>query len=414
MLKRKNINNFYLSFLILVFFSLFLSPSSKFVYFEWNNIFSVNKIFFNFYIYLSIFFLPYSFLDKFDDYFEKKLKIIFYILIFYSFFQIIPDIIKTSKYTSIFGNPYFGPMFFVPIYLLWGTQLNAIYWFNRISLISIKIGLFLIPISIIFSIPLPTTAFLPSYYLLSIFDYVNTKKKLLIILGIIAGLICFYLSGYRSGVTMIILSILIFFTNRLNNKKFNKFVLYIFFIIPVLIFLNQISNNQNIFSVIANLFSTDTLWSVDTRSFMTKEVILDLNSNNKILFGKGSLGTYYSNFFDNMQHYLPYKFQGEQSLRYQIEIGFLHYLVKAGLFYIFLIFLITFMISVKCLSHSKNNLLRYLSLYIGVYFMFSIIENPPIFNLKHISMWIILAICGSKIFINLDDSKIKTLILEKN
>ena len=40
------------------------------------------------------------------------------------------------------------------------------------------------------------------------------------------------------------------------------------------------------FSIIANLFSTDTLWSIDTRSFMTKEVILDLNSNNKILFGK--------------------------------------------------------------------------------------------------------------------------------
>ena len=104
--------------------------------------------------------------------------------------------------------------------------LNAIYWFNKISLISIQIGLFLIPISIILSIPLPTTAFF-SYYLLSIFDYVN-KKKILIISGIIAGLICFYLSGYRSGVVMIILSILIFFINRLNNKKLNKFY-YIFF-----------------------------------------------------------------------------------------------------------------------------------------------------------------------------------------
>ena len=148
----------------------------------------------------------------------------------------------------------------------------------------------------------------------------------------------------------------------MNNKKLNKFLLYIFFIIPVLIFINQISNKESMFSIIANLFSTDTLWSIDTRSFMTKEVILDLNSNNKILFGKGSLGTYYSNFFDNMQHYLPYKFQGNQSLRFQIEIGFLHYLVKGGLFYIFLIFLITFTISVKCLNHSKNNLLRYLSL----------------------------------------------------
>ena len=46
--------------------------------------------------------------------------------------------------------------------------------------------------------------------------------------------------------------------------------------------------------------------------------------------------------------------------------------------------------------------------------MFSAIENAPIFNSRHISMWIIMAICSSKIFIALDDNEIKKLINNKN
>jgi len=45
--------------------------------------------------------------------------------------------------------------------------------------------------------------------------------------------------------------------------------------------------------------------------------------------------------------------------------------------------------------------------------MFSAIENPPLYNFKHISMWIIMAICASKFFLNLKNSEIKELITYK-
>ena len=209
MLKKKN-TNFHLSFLILFIFTLLLSPSGRLLYFEFKES-SFLKLLFNSYIYITLFFLPFTYFKSIDQYFEKKIRIIFYLIIFYSFLKIISSMDQLSMYISIFGNLHFGPIFFVPLFLLWGTQVNSIYWFNKISLLSIKIGILLTPICLIFSIPLPISAFLPTYYILSGFNYVPIKDKIWIILGIIVSFYCFIESGYRSGIVMLSLSFLIFF-----------------------------------------------------------------------------------------------------------------------------------------------------------------------------------------------------------
>lgn len=410
MLKKKH-TNFYLSFLILFIFSLLLSPSGKLLYFKFEPS-SLLKLFFNSYIYITLFFLPFIYFKSIDQFLEKKIKIIFYLIIFYSFLKIVSNMNQLSMYISIFGNPHFGPIFFVPLFLLWGTQVNSIYWFNKISLLSIKIAIILTPLCSFFSIPLPISAFLPTYYILSGFNYVSIKDKIWIILGIIFSFYCFFETNYRSGIVMLLLSLLIFFINIISTKRLNKIIIILLFLAPLLIFYNQFYGEDSIFAIVGNYFTPDSIWAVDTRTIIAKDLIFDLLENQKLLFGKGPLGTYYNEYFDTIQNFNMF-FVGDQALRSTSEIGLLHYMIKGGLFYVFLIFIFSLLVSWNANKSSKNNYIKYLALYIAVYFMFSAIENPPIYNFKHVSMWIIIAICASKLFLNLKNSEIKELISNK-
>jgi hypothetical protein len=318
---------------------------------------------------------------------------------------------QLSMYISIFGNPHFGPIFFVPLFLLWGTQVNSIYWFNNISLLSIKIGIILTPLCLFFSIPLPISSFLPADYILAGFNYVPIKDKIWIILGIIVSFYCFFESGYRSGIIMLSLSLLIFFIIIINIKRLNKIIIILLFLVPFLIFYNQFYGEDSIFKIVGNYFTPDSIWAIDTRTIIAKDLIFDLTENQKLLFGKGPLGTYYNEYFDKIQNFNM--FRGDQAFRSTSEIGILHYMIKGGLFYVFLIFIFSLLVSWNANKSSKNDYIKYLAIYLAVYFMFSAIENPPLYNFKHVSMWIIMAICASKLFLNLKNSEIKELISNK-
>ena len=128
---QKSDNYFHISFFTLIFFSLFLHPQSHVLWFSFPEA-SFIKFVFYIYIYICLFYLPYSSFKDLDKYYDKRIKIIFYIILIYGFFQILRDINKFSLYLSLFGNPNIGPLFFVPLFFLWGTKINAIYWFNKI------------------------------------------------------------------------------------------------------------------------------------------------------------------------------------------------------------------------------------------------------------------------------------------
>tara|TARA_Y100000590_G_scaffold468205_1_gene649982 strand:- start:2023 stop:3267 length:1245 start_codon:yes stop_codon:yes gene_type:complete len=414
MINQKPDTNFQLSFLILILFSLVLSPLAKYVYF-YPPEGSFIKLVFNSYIYVCLFFLPYASFRILDKFYSKNIIITFYIIILYGLFQILSNIHQFSLYQSIFGNPYFGPLFLVPLFFLWGTKINAIYWLNKLSLLSIKIGIFLIPITAILKLPLPSTSFLPAYYLLAGYYLVSFRDKIWIILGLIGGLYCFNATGYRAGVVVLLASITIFFIIKFKKKLLNTIIIIVLFILPIIIFANQLSNKSSIYSTFTNYFSPDSVWAMDTRTFITKEVIEDLKKDEKMLFGKGPMGTYYSEYFDRARLFSQNLIVGrQQSSRSVSEIGLLHYVVKGGFFYVFFISLFTIFVVLNVQKNSKNNYLLFFSLFLAFYFMFSAIENVPIFNSRQVGMWIIMAICSSNIFIELDDNEIKKLINNKN
>ena len=415
MIKEKKNINFQLSFFILILFSIFLTPSAKLNYFNLQEG-SIIKLIFNSYIYISLFFLPYLSFQFLNQFYNKSIRIIFYITLIYGLLKIFSNMDQFSLYISIFGNTHFGPVFLVPLYFLWGTKINAIYWFNKLGLFSIKAGIFLIPITMLFNLPLPTSPFLPIYYILAGYNHFSFKNKIWIILGVISAFYSFNITGYRSGIVVTLASILIFFVIKFKKKLLNNILILALISIPVIIFVNQLSDKQNIYEMLTNFFNPGSIWAVDTRSFLTKELINDLIDGDKILFGKGPLGSYYSETFNRFQFIdesLIYTAKSDLSTRYTSEIGFLHYLIKGGIFYLIIISILILLVIYNVQKNSKNDYLQYLSLFLAFYFMFSAVENPPLFNLKHISFWIILAICSSNLFVALDNNGIKKLIDHK-
>ena len=102
MIKQKANLNFHYSFLIIFYFSLLLSPASKFIYFDLQKG-SILKLFFNIYIYVCLFFLPYSSFKILNQFYNKKFIIIFYIIIVYGFIRILTVLDQSSLYISVFG-----------------------------------------------------------------------------------------------------------------------------------------------------------------------------------------------------------------------------------------------------------------------------------------------------------------------
>ena len=97
-------------------------------------------------------------------------------------------------------------------------------------------------------------------------------------------------------------------------------------------------------------------------------------------------------------------------LFFEITTLNLHYFLKGGVIYAFLIFIFLILIILHTFRNSKSNYLTYLSLILSFYLMFSTIENTPIFGPRSVSIWIIIAICASSLFVKLDDNEIGKLI----
>ena len=87
----------------------------------------------------------------------------------YSLFQLFrPDpeyvyLFTQKPFLAKFGNIVYGPMFLIPLFILWGVKESAIYYLEKISIVSIKIGLILFPICYFLNLNLPIVSFLPSF-----------------------------------------------------------------------------------------------------------------------------------------------------------------------------------------------------------------------------------------------------------
>ena len=412
-LEQNSNKNFFIYSLITVIIGELLINFFKFnIYFQAGSLF---KLFLHSHIYISVFFLLFSFrvkdLEKFNSNFLLSFLLI---LIFFSLFQLFrfsppdTDLYVSNPILARFGNIWYGPMFLVPVFVLWGLNKNSIFWFEKISINMIKIGIILFVLSFVFSFRVPYVLFLSSFCLLAGFSYSDTKRKCWIIAGLLVSIFVFYIEGYRSGILRIILALLCVYISTINFKILKKILILFFFVSPVLIAYDIFFNDPNIFQTIAQYsYQSETTLFVDTRTFLFKETFFQLEKNNNLLLGLGALGNYYSEYFFNLMLYFP-SVEADFYIRSKVEVGFLQMLLKGGFVYILIITIIyVFLIfKSKLTKNSYTNNLTYISF---SNFFFMGIENIPAFNYLNCLIWITLGISLCYSIQLKNDQEIKTI-----
>ena len=380
---------------------------------------SLLKLFVHSHIYISIIFLLLSYrLSNLENFNSKFLKVILIILIFYSVFQIFRfSPIDTNLYVknpiyARFGNIWYGPMFLVPFFILWGLNKDSIYWFEVISINAVKLGIFLFLLSLIFDFKVPYVLFLSSFCLLAGFSYSNPERKFWIVIGLAVSIIVFYNESYRTGILRIILATLCFYISTTNFSFIKKFLIIFFVFSPIFIALDVLYNDPNIFQSLSQLSSQDNAnLFIDTRTFLFKETFSQLQNRNNLLLGLGSMGNYYSQYFYDLLLFFP-DFEADFYIRSKVEVGFLQMLLKGGILYILLIATIYGILisKIKIIKNSYINNLTYLSL--SNFFLMSV-ENVPAFNYLNSLIWIMVGICLCYLNQIKNDDEIKSIFQNK-
>jgi len=347
----------------------------------------------------------------------KTAKNIFYILIFWSAIVVMRGFsLNIQDWVTNFGNVYMALAWFSPIVLILGIKVEN--WKPVFK-----------AIKFMFLVMLFSIVFLPSYNaeggkLKTEWTWLLRPINFIFIIGInrfnLIGRVIIYLSFAlyiviaiftEQRIEFIYLSFVFFFLGliKLKHIRIKKSVVkYIIIGFVILLFLVFTYGYENISLLINKVIEFD-----DSRTFLFQELFTDL-SRAEFYFGRGSLGTYYSPFFENIQRYLDYMgiiwYTQDSPTRITVEVGYLQMILKGGM----LLFLLTFSMMIYAvylaIFRSKNSFVRRLGIYILLITLLSLISFRPAFTPTFILLWMSIGTVLSKRNRNMSDEEINQLI----
>jgi len=360
--------NFYISFLIIIivnfinFYTSFINP----------NINIIIEIFIGLHIFFSVFLIIRN--VNFIDFFSQSNNKLFLILLLYCALQFLRppadghDINIRNYWLSKFGGLNYDSLFLLPLFYFWSYYENSIYWFERLSLLSVKIGIYLIPICYLLNIPFFYVAFFPVYYLLAGYNYSDFKRKIWILSGFLIGNYIFFIDVHRSAIFRCFFALLILFLIKYNFKKINTIIIYILISVPFFFLASYFYLEQSIFLYFfEKLNLVDSVYSVDTRSFLYKDVMNHFIYYGNIFIGDGGFANYFSDYFNNWKN-MGFD-SGDSPFRFNAEVGILGIILKGGLIFLLLIFLMVFKSIYLSVKYSKNKYTYSLVFIVASYFL---------------------------------------------
>lgn len=369
----------------------------------------MTKVLLNSMILISLVFIPFSTVLNLKFYFSRKVKILFLFILIYAIYSILRDLDK-GQFFSLFGNPNYGPSFWAPFFILWGAQKKSLYWLNKLSLLSIQVGVLLLPLSLLLGLNSPHILFYPTFFLLLNYKYSTRKDKIWIIIGTVAGIFAFWNGDYRSGIVRILICIAVFIVVQLNLKKINKYIVILMLVIPSFALFYGIKTGKSIISEVLifgrEIIGAEDSVTTDTRTFLYVELLSDLSAKDDLVLGRGPLGTYYSEYF--------YNYDGDHHIRHEVEVAVLYYLLKGGIIYLILVLTIILFAIQNALKRAQNKYVISLALILSGFLLYGFIENIPSYSFYFASIWIIVGVCLSNKFKTLTDDEIQCLIQSRN
>ena len=351
-------------------------------------------------VWFGVFLIPFQ---KNSD-FSKPVNALYFLLLSYSLVLILRSVFYINEiYTvgnnwlTLFGNDVMAQSLLPPLFIYFSK--------NIFILKNIKIAIFFLIVMVLLT-SLPQGLFLPvsMFFSIPFFYYRKTKIEniailALVILGFFAGF-----ALYRVGILTTIFGIGALYLPKLLPSKIFRILVFTIFLSPFFIFSWSLKNQISFFEVISTKIENEDL-RVDTRTFLYLELYKDLGKNKAILFGKGALSGYQSDWFKTKKNTIG---------RTGSESYFLNLILKGGLAYLLLIQLIIFVAIYLALKKGTNQLSKSFAFSLAGFNLLSFIGNFSGANLLHISIWVMIGFCLSKFWTSRTDQQLIHLIYNKN
>lgn len=244
--------------------------------------------------------------------------------------------------------------------------------------------------------------------LTSFYRYSVIRKIGVVLVLILYSYIAIY-TKFRFEFLYLGVVLLFLVVDRIFTIKSKKIIYrYIMFIFVALLSYIFVFGYESFSSFVATIVEFQ-----DSRSFLFTELFSDLNRNEQI-FGRGSLGTYYSEFFEGINRW--YKllgnkgWRGDNVIRITTEVGYLQMILKGGFVLLVLYSSLAFYAVFLALFRSNNKFIKRLGFYILIILILSIISLRPAFTPTFILFWISIGTVLNKKYRIMSDNQINSLI----
>jgi len=331
---------------------------------------------------LLIFYFIHTIQRKFE--LNLYFKTVFVILMVWSLFTVFRSInTNVDTIVTLFGHYLMGWAWLTPLAIVIGFNIaNWIVLFKFSGKILFYVSFFAFGVNF-YTIHqsggfLEVMAFLP--ILVLTFFIQNKRVKRIIPFAILAYLAFSYGNGQR--VNLLFISLVLLFTaiEFLRSSKISVVKKYLaicsFSILALFLFLK--------FDTYVNELSKNDSLTTDTRTFLFVELFSDL-SPKELLIGRGSLGTYFSEYFYSLKE--KGVEGGDHYMRSINEVGYLHMILKGGFIMVILYLLILIPAAFLGIFRSKNVISRMCGYLILAYLLIWTISYYPVYSVEYIFLW---------------------------
>lgn len=338
---------------------------------------------------------------------QKVPRLLYSLLLIYVLCQIVYGAFldKSCVPLTFWGNVDYVPAFLLPLFLKMGMRKENMLWLLKIltyfSLLTIPIYL----VGYTYTLYVGWTLFFPLVFAKFL------PKKLAVAL-VVSG-VCYIMLCWNQGArtpairTALALAIMAYtFLKPLINRRVANLAAVVMIVVPFYYFFLYVTTGFSVFNNELSARSSSLGDNADdTRTFIYEEVLDDLRDTKTIWLGKGINGRYYSVYFS---HSL-----GDNENRANPEVGLLSYLLKGGIVYTVIIFLLLFLSVIRTLSTKNNILAQIFGLLLVQHIFLLFIENIPQYTMYNVVIWCIIGFAFSPELCEIKEAEIRELFLEK-
>lgn len=337
---------------------------------------------------------------------------VIYLLLFWGVIVIVKSFtLNPQDWITNFGNVYMGFAWLMPAITVLGLKIeNWTVMFKSISfMFTLMIGAFLF-LSVLTINDEWIWLLRPLVFVLIIgFNRFTLIKKIQILIIIVVYMVVSTIGERRMEYLWLIMVFGFLIMDRVMSfrvrRTFIKYIIAGFLLVLTLIFTFGYEYVWRIVTMFADI--------QDSRTFLFRELMSELNFSEKI-FGRGSLGTYYSEYFEHTKWYvvdvLKKPWYGDSSTRITIEVGYLQMILKGGFIMMLLNLIILISSSYVAIFKSRNKFIKRLGYYILIFMILYLIELRPTFTPIFFILWMAIGTVLNKKYRLMDDEEINALI----